>query len=53
MSVTRRELGEAQPVRACPTGTHHASAVAMHDEAVRDVGGVGVGGDIASAETSS
>ena len=48
-----RELGEARPVRACPTGRHHASAVALHAEAVRAVGGVGVGGDIASAETSS
>ena len=42
-----RELGEARPVRACPTGRHHASAVALHAEAVRAVGGVGVGGDIA------
>ena len=42
-----RELGEAQPVRACPTGRHHASAVSLHAEAVRAVGGVGVGGDIA------
>ena len=48
-----RELGEARPVRACPTGRHHASAVALHAEAVRAVGSVGVGGDIASAETSS
>ena len=48
-----RELGEARPVRACPTGRHHASAVALHAEAVRAVGDVGVGGDIASAETSS
>ena len=42
-----RELGEARPVRACPTGRHHASAVALHAEAVRAVGGVGVGDDIA------
>ena len=41
-----RELGEARPVRACPTGRHHASAVALHAAAVRAVGGVGVGGDI-------
>ena len=37
----------ARPVRACPTGRHHASAVALHAEAVRAVGSVGVGGDIA------
>ena len=48
-----RELGKARPVRACPTGPHHASAVALHAEAVRAVGGVGVGGDIAERKTVS
>ena len=52
ISVTRANLAkpglsEQQSKRACPTGRHHASAVALHDEAVRIVGDVGVGGDIA------